>query len=123
MESRVSNKLYDSPSRHSPGAAGGPDTAFSTILRAQASNLSGNRGTKCCQYQNRLLDVDRELYKDFKVKYGIDKPEESNLVMSPDAIMRREQIYKYKKTGKDLPGFAEDNVKKYAQAMDRNRED
>ena len=60
------------------------------------------------------MDIDRELYKDFRLKYGIDKPENSNLVQSHDAEIRREQIYKYKKTGKNLPGFAEDNVKQYA---------
>ena len=60
------------------------------------------------------------MYRDFKVTYGIDKPEESNLNMSPEAKARREQIHKYRQTGKDLPGFAEADVRGYALALDRN---
>ena len=70
----------------------------------------------------RLMDVDQELYRDFKLKYGIDRPEDSHLVQSLAAEIRREQIYKYKQVGKDLPGFNEASVREYAQTMDRNNE-
>ena len=103
-----------------PGSGHAPGSQFGRSLRKQASNVSTNRGTKVCQYRSATMDVDQELYRDFKVTYGIDKPEESNLNMSPEAKVRREQIHKYKQTGKDLPGFAEDNVRQYALAMDRN---
>ena len=55
--------------------------------------------------EKRPMDVEQELYRDFKLKYGIDRPEDSCLVMSPEAEYRREAIYKYKQNGKDLPGF------------------
>ena len=35
------------------------------------------------------MNVDQELYRDFKYKYGIDSPEDTNLIMSPEAIGRR----------------------------------
>jgi len=44
------------------------------------------------------------------VKFGLEKPENSNMIFSTEAEFRRKQIYKYKETGKDLPGFAEDST-------------
>ena len=121
MEQRVLRLLANGEDGDSdPGAGRASDTGYGKSLRKQASNCEPNRGTKACQYRSATMDVDQELYRDFKVSYGIDRPEESNLNLSPEAKARREQIYKYKQTGKDLPGFAQDHVKQYALTMDRN---
>lgn len=37
----------------------------------------------------------------------MERPEDSNLVFSPEAEFRRNQIIKYKKTGEGMPGFPE----------------
>ena len=66
------------------------------MLRNQAKAMHGEK---------KLMDVEQELYRDFKLKYGIDRPEDSNLVQSLEAEIRRDAIYKYKQTGKDLPGY------------------
>ena len=55
---------------------------------------------------NHKIDVDRELYQDFKVKLGIQKPEDSSLIFSPEAEFRRKQIKDYRHAGKELPSYA-----------------
>ena len=66
------------------------------------------------------MNVDQELYQDFKYKYGIDSPETTNLVMSPEAIGRRKQIDAFRIAGKSIEGFNENDVRDYAQTQDRN---
>ena len=51
------------------------------------------------------MNVDQELYRDFKYKYGIDSPEDTNLVMSPEAISRRKQIDAFRLQGKSCELF------------------
>ena len=66
------------------------------------------------------MNVDQELYRDFKYKYGIDSPETTHLVMSPEAIGRRQQIDAFRIEGKNIEGFNDNDVRDYAQAQDRN---
>ena len=70
----------------------------------------------------RPMNVDQELYRDFKYKYGIDSPEDTNLIMSPEAIARRKDIDAFRKGGKNIQGFKEDDVREYARQADRNAE-
>lgn len=74
-------------------------------LRGQSQNLIKNTPG-----HNRRIDCERELFDDFKVKLGLEKPENTNLLFSPEADFRRKQIYQYKETGKDLPNFAIDHA-------------
>ena len=132
LEYRVGRNLYsedpvdDVAGRHSPGSAavsGSPSKRNSAYrgfegragqnnLRVQSQNLFTNTPGA-----NRKVDIERELYSDFKHKFGLEKPEDSNLVFSPEAEFRRKQIYKYKETGKDLPGFAVDNAYSYGNQI------
>ena len=66
------------------------------------------------------MNVDQELYRDFKYKYGIDSPEDTNLIMSPEAIGRRKQIDAFRQQGKSIEGFNEQDVRDYALTVDRN---
>ena len=66
------------------------------------------------------MNVDQELYRDFKYKYGIDSPETTDLIMSPEAISRRKQIDAFRIAGKSIEGFNENDVRDYAHTQDRN---
>ena len=39
------------------------------------------------------------MYEDFKVKFQIERPENTNLIFSPDADFRRQQVIKYQQAG------------------------
>lgn len=39
------------------------------------------------------------MYEDFKVKFQIDRPENTNLIFSPDADFRRKQVIKFQQAG------------------------
>ena len=71
---------------------------------------------------NQKIDIDREQYEEFRVNLGIQKPEESSLIFSPQAEYRRKQIRDFKATGKENPTIAQDPsmVNSYAQQVNRN---
>ena len=45
------------------------------------------------------------MFDDFKVGLGLEKAEKTNLIQSPDALFRRNQIKKCQREGKDVSGF------------------
>ena len=94
------------------------DNEFGNRLRAQKLNMHSN-----VPGQNRKMVLERELYNDFKYKYGIEKMEDSHLIFSPEADFRRKQIYKFVETGKDRPGFCRSLIDDYGQQINkRNNE-
>ena len=68
----------------------------------------------------RKIDIEKELYFDFQVRYGITPPEKTNLLFSKEAEFKRNQIRDYVRTGKDLPGFAVDYQREYGEQVMRN---
>ena len=64
---------------------------------------------------NRRTDTERELYSHFKVGLGLSKAEDTDLIDSPDAKFRRDQIYKFKATGQALEGYDAKNVSDYGR--------
>ena len=53
-------------------------------LRSQSKNLYDNTPG-----QNRKVDCEKELYDDFRVRFGLEKPENTNMLFSPEADFRR----------------------------------
>lgn len=84
---------YHSPDRRSPGSAASASPsklhryrsgATATRIRNQALNKDEN-----IPGEHRKIDPERELYSDFKVRFGLERPEETNLIISPEADFRR----------------------------------
>lgn len=57
------------------------------------------------------------MFDDFKVGLGLEKAEKTNLIQSPDALFRRNQIKKCQREGKDVSGFELVNAQQYAEQM------
>ena len=79
-------------------------------IRNQAQNMDANTPGA-----NRRTDTERELFSDFRVKLGLCKAEDTDLINSPDAKFRRDQIYKFKATGQTPEGYDAKNVSDYGR--------
>ena len=57
---------------------------------------------------------EREMYTDFKVRFGIERPEDSNLIFSPEAAFRRNQVVRHQQAG-----YPASDAYKYANHIGR----
>ena len=55
------------------------------FLRQQLQNLYQNE-----PHQRQGLNVEREMYQDFRVRHGLESPSETDLLFSPHADFRRQ---------------------------------
>ena len=88
LEHRCARRLPQVTRRfedHSPGSAVVQKKSMVDRIKNQAQNMDANTPGA-----NRRTDIERELFSDFKVKLGINKAEDSDLINSPDAKFRRD---------------------------------
>ena len=77
-------------------------------IRTQAQNYASNTPG-----QNRKVNLERELYEDFLVQYGLVRQEETGLVDSPEGRFRRAQLHQYIDKHRDRPEFKFDQAYEY----------
>ena len=81
-------------------------------LRTQSQNIAANTPG-----QNRKVNLERELYEDFLVQYGLVKQEETGLVDSPEGRFRRAQVHQYIDKHRQRPEFKFEQAYEYGGQM------
>ena len=119
METRVGRQLEDEFNTKTP-PDGVSTNASSPEPRRNPRNPYGNHADRLRNQrenigrnipgQQRRPNIERELFDDFKVGLGLEKAEKTDLIQSPEAKFRRNQIKKCMREGKEVPGFDELNA-------------